>query len=819
MNQVYSFLMSFKKVSLTAVITLLFLQNVLAQSDTTQAGTQKELLEMTLEELLSIEIPTGTLVNIKQSSKPVAVTVITREDIKVSASRNMMDLLETYVPGFFWLDHTSEGMAAGMRGIVSDRNLKFLLLVNGVVVNNRAHKGMVSEISNWDLDDIEKIEVVRGPGSVTYGPGAIAGVISITTKRANGESVTGGSVNYKSAYESRGVNLYTSGKSATGVKSMFYGSIQSTDGINQPDVFTSKTFTDYGLPSQMKAPTAVNPYMRDARNIPQLKFIADFDFGKGYKFFTRYNQAGMYGHSFDRYKALSSFNTSNKPVYKGDVVPSMYNKHQQFLAVAEKKFTLNDQLDLNTSLIYDNENSASFRYQTSSALSNANMDSLKLRDITSITDLSSLRHALYQYSERQMTGKVVLTYKDKENKFQGAVGTEVTNNKWAAPWLKSASDIRLGDQKEILSDASVLAVANTGVTSVTGNQILASQGVYVGKGWTTNTVSFYGEGSYAFSKKISLLMSARTDKDTYSDWLLSPRVALLMDFDKHTLRLVGLQSTRMNTAAQMLVEHRHGRVSEAEKLQAAEVLYTYVHSPNLVTEANAYYNVTEVLGWSSSAAGVVKVGKAKTAGAEITVTYKTKNLSAGINHALVNLIDWKLAPGQTSSGISYADYNQRVIYTKDDNTKDTIYIKGTEKHLNNYAQNISKLFVTYNLLNQKLVLHLDTRVLWNFAGSNDGLSAYQTAVSNVSAQFADQVRAYVAEVRKNNIYKTDLRVNLSVEYKLTENIQLSAFANNLLYTNHARRYFYDSGYTDVNPSKIKYTQEPRFYGVKLACEF
>lgn len=800
----------------TAAFVLLFSQSVFAQNESASPQKEKDLMEMSLEELLEVEVPIGSLVNLKQYSKPVAITVITKDDIRVSASRNLLDLLETYVPGFFWLDHQSEGMAAAMRGISSNRNLKFMLLVNGVVVNNRAHKGMVSEISNWDLDDIEKIEVVRGPGSVTYGPGAIAGVISITTKRATEETTVGASVNYKSEYQSRGLNLYAGGKSTSGVKSLFYGSIQSTDGITRPDVFTAKSFTDYGLPDQMKTPVPINPYMRDAQNIPQLKLMADFDLGKGYKFFTRYNQTGMYGSPFDLYSPLSSFNASNKPVYQGKAIPSMYSRNQQFLAIAEKKFTLNDRLELNTNLVYDNENNYSIRYQTLGTLTNTNLDSLKLRELNSIMNLSSLRHAIYQYSERQITGKATLNYKSANTKFQGAFGTELTHNRWAAPWFKSASSIRLGDQREIVSDSTVLAVSNTGV-GASANQITAKQGVYVGDGWSTNTISFYGEGSYTLTDKVSLLASVRTDKDTYSKWLFSPRLAVLFDFYKHTLRFVGLQSTRMNTASQMLVEHRAGRVSPTEKLRAFEVLYTYVHSPKFITEANLFYNSTEILDWSTSTLGVVALGKSQTVGMDVSVSYKTNNLSLGLNHAIVGLVDWKLNASQTGSGISYSDYNQPITFTNN-GIRDTIYVKGTGKKLSNYAQNITKLFATYTLLDQKLTLHLDTRILWNFAGMDDGLSAYQNAVSDIPTGFGQQVRDFVSSVHANNIYKTDLRLNFSVRYKISNSLQVSAYCNNLLYTNKARRYFYDSGFNVSNPSKLRYTQEPRFVGLKLAYE-
>ncbi|MFN8438744.1 MAG: TonB-dependent receptor [Cytophagales bacterium] len=818
-----------KKIYKLLLLGLFLNLNSYAQSDSITPNlvdsSANNVLDMSLEELLSVEIKTGSLVNMKQFSKPVAVTVISKEDIALSASRNMMDLLETYVPGFFWLDHPSEGMKGGMRGVISDRNLKFLLLVNGVVLYERGHRGVVAEISNWDLDDIEKIEVVRGPGSVTYGPGAIAGVISITTKRAGGENVVGASVNYKSNYQSRGLNMYAKGTSKSNIQSLLYGSIQSTDGIANPETFNAKTPVDYGLPNQFSKPLYLNPYMRDSRNVPQLKLMADFDFGKGYKFFTRYNQTGSYGNSFDRYQALSGFNSSNKAVYNGAITPSIFNKHQELLAVAEKKFIISDKFDLNTSIIYDNENSYNVRYQTSSVLNNASVDSLKLRDINSISDLSSLRHVYFQFSERQITTKAILNYTSSNNKLQGALGFDFSNTKWGAPWFGSASDIRLGDQRQIVSDSTVAAIANKGVTSATGNQILSKDGIYVGKGWNTNTLSVYGETKYDFTDKISILASARTDKDTYSNWLFSPRAAMIFDFNKHTFRLVALQSTRMNTAAQMLLKKLSGGLSSPEKLRAIEGLYTYVFSSKLITDANVFYNVTDVLGWSSSDRSVVNIGKAKTAGAEVSVTYKDKNFAFGLNHSFVKLLDWKLASNQVGSGISYSDYRQAIIYNTDrkdaanKTITDTVYISNTGSNLSNYSNNISKVFVNYMLLDKKLTLHADMRVLWGFNGMSDGLTAYKNAFDTVTSKVGQQVRDFVNSVNNNKIYKTDLRVNVSVSYKISKNTQISVFVNNLFYTNHARRYFYDSGLTALNPTKIKYTQEPRFWGVKLSCEF
>jgi outer membrane receptor protein involved in Fe transport len=129
------------------------------------------LKQLSLEDLLNVEVTAaGTLVPTTEARSPSAITVITAADIRVTPHRNLLDLLEVYVPGAMVFTH-SDGLKLGVRGIVSDRNLKFLLLVNGRQINQHGHSGAAAELANWDLSDIERIEVIRGPGSVTYGPG------------------------------------------------------------------------------------------------------------------------------------------------------------------------------------------------------------------------------------------------------------------------------------------------------------------------------------------------------------------------------------------------------------------------------------------------------------------------------------------------------------------------------------------------------------------------------------------------------------------------------------------------------------------------
>lgn len=139
------------------------------------------LLKLPLEELMNISVTgVGSLTPTKRRHLPASVTRITHNQITASGARSLDDLLEIYVPGFqVWLK--TNGNPMGLRGIISDRNTKMLLLVNGRLMNEHTSLGIISERYLSMLADIKSIEVIRGPGSSVYGPGAIAGVINITT--------------------------------------------------------------------------------------------------------------------------------------------------------------------------------------------------------------------------------------------------------------------------------------------------------------------------------------------------------------------------------------------------------------------------------------------------------------------------------------------------------------------------------------------------------------------------------------------------------------------------------------------------------------
>ena len=150
------------------------------------------------EEILFMEIPTvvtATLTKTAPRLVPAAMTTVTDEQIKASGARSLFELLDIYVPDLQVIRHHWEPDHIGLRGIINDRDDKYLLLVNGRNMNDYTHFGALSERDMVLLSDIHHIDIVRGPGSALYGPGAVSMVINIVTY--NSETFQGTEVTSK----------------------------------------------------------------------------------------------------------------------------------------------------------------------------------------------------------------------------------------------------------------------------------------------------------------------------------------------------------------------------------------------------------------------------------------------------------------------------------------------------------------------------------------------------------------------------------------------------------------------------------------------
>jgi len=143
---------------------------------------------LSLADLLNIKLTTGSFLELDLGKSPISMTTISHQKVIVSGARNLSEALEIYVPGFQYAYNKYNGIVWGMRGVMNDRNSKFIVLVNGHKMNTEARDGFIQESALPGMNEVERLEVLRGPAGLVYGSGAIAGIINIVTRKAEKNS-------------------------------------------------------------------------------------------------------------------------------------------------------------------------------------------------------------------------------------------------------------------------------------------------------------------------------------------------------------------------------------------------------------------------------------------------------------------------------------------------------------------------------------------------------------------------------------------------------------------------------------------------------
>jgi iron complex outermembrane receptor protein len=156
------------------------------------------LKELTLEQLSQIEVTTPSKQPEPAFRTAMALFVITSDDIRRSGATTIPDVLRL-APGVEVARIDSNKWAIGIRGFGSRLSRSVLVLMDGRTVYTPLFAGTYWEVQDTLLEDIERIEVIRGPGGTIWGPNAINGVINIITKpaaetRGTFASVGGGNV-------------------------------------------------------------------------------------------------------------------------------------------------------------------------------------------------------------------------------------------------------------------------------------------------------------------------------------------------------------------------------------------------------------------------------------------------------------------------------------------------------------------------------------------------------------------------------------------------------------------------------------------------
>jgi iron complex outermembrane recepter protein len=147
-------------------------------------GADQDLTSLSLEEFLNVEVTSVRRARQKLSRTAAAVFVITRDDIRRSGAASLPEVMRL-APGVHVARISTGNWAIGIRGFTSLYSNKLLVMVDGRTLYHPLVSGVLWIENLITLEDIERIEVIRGTGATVWGSNAVSGVINIITKRAS----------------------------------------------------------------------------------------------------------------------------------------------------------------------------------------------------------------------------------------------------------------------------------------------------------------------------------------------------------------------------------------------------------------------------------------------------------------------------------------------------------------------------------------------------------------------------------------------------------------------------------------------------------
>jgi len=764
-----------------------------------------DFLSLSLEELMNVEIKTGSLFSSTAKESPSAITVISQEAIEKSGAKKLAHLLEQHVPGMILMTH-SEGEKIGLRGHIAAENYKLLLLVNGKNVTNMVYEGVITEIDQWELGDIERVEVISGPGSVTYGTGAIAGVINIITKTSKSSLPTWSiGLARNDTYRSNGVNLqYSNNFDELGI----YGfiSYRKTDGFESPDYYrlnTNEPSNNRYIGKGELSKLGPQEYQADSFGRPQIKAHLNLNYGENFTAWLRYTQSGQ-THAFSE----KSYQTD----MDGNAIsPENFRNIQtgSFIASADYDYEFTDNSSLTTSLTLDSQEYVRGR--------NVNTQ-------YSADHVNNVRQ--YAFSQDRIRASFIYDFQPFDE-LNIITGYEYSYIKVAAPWGESIDHLWIKEGVDMLSsfDSSVYLQD----LSLNGRPDI-NNAVELGNGITTVTHSHLLESKYALSDHQTLFYAHRVDFPDLSNTMFSPRLSLVSVLDEsNTLVSTVQRAQRMMPIRAQYLNEQSGNSSKHETLDSIEFSYTNNSFEQTSLNLKAFYNSTKAVGFTGQY--LTFIADFDLFGLEFIANYKYENIEIAFNHAYIkplniNMND-ELKTGRNRNNISFADYYYQV------NKGIPLTLENYGNGLNNWPENISKFQYNHAFFDQKLKANINVQVYWDYKGAYDEMGMYQQAYNNVDRndlsideqlEFDQQYQDFQYErqlLEAEDAYKIDYNINASLTYLWQTNnstkILLKLYAENIL--NSSYRYYVSTGSNNSYPRRLSYMNKPVMYGLSVQVNF
>ena len=148
-----------------------------------EISSSSALKQLSIEQLMNVEVTSVSRTRESLQGAAAAVAIVTHEDIQRSGVTTVPEALRS-VPGIFVGSDTADSWAVSSRGLNGVNSQELLVLSDSRSIYTPLFSGVFWEVQDYLMEDIDRIEVIRGPGGALWGADAVNGVINIITKSA-----------------------------------------------------------------------------------------------------------------------------------------------------------------------------------------------------------------------------------------------------------------------------------------------------------------------------------------------------------------------------------------------------------------------------------------------------------------------------------------------------------------------------------------------------------------------------------------------------------------------------------------------------------
>jgi len=237
-----------------------FLSGVLIVPAIVFAGNAADLMNQNLEDLLNMPVTSATLKTTTQKVSPGNPYIITSDEMDKMGVISIADALDKMVPGINIAMYPNFNELVTVRGIATDSNLKTMLLTDGLDIGDHTVNGFAGgDIDTPLMGDIDRLEVMLGPGSLQLGSGAINGYINRIS--STGTSKPGLRINQVYGSGNARMTELSFGKVQNADLNWFiYGGYYRNDGVAVHENLSQQDIVDHGGASNNYTQGGVNSF-------------------------------------------------------------------------------------------------------------------------------------------------------------------------------------------------------------------------------------------------------------------------------------------------------------------------------------------------------------------------------------------------------------------------------------------------------------------------------------------------------------------------------------------------------------------------------